>query len=160
MRRSIAALIFAFLVVSSLGVRAEAQDRAVTPEWVQRFERSLDLNETLGNDSSYDRRLSLESYARYYEIGVIDGVTLVTAVYAPPIERHPEGEMSCRYRGGEATDCRLATQPSDEVLRARGRGVHIGEPLPMVFDGGCSVVTLSIELETLRVVSAYCNGQA
>lgn len=142
------------------GARAGVQDGALTPEWVQRFEQSFDLNEALENDSAYRGRLSLDSYARYYEIGVSDGVTLVTAVYVPPIERHREGEMACWYGDGEPTKCRPVAQPSAEVLRRRGRGVHIGEPFPMFFDGGCSVVTLRIEPETLVVVSARCNGVA
>ena len=160
MKRSVLVLILAFLGAASPGMRAEAQDRALTPEWVQQFEQSLDLNETLGNESSYDSRLSLESYARYYEIGIIDGVTLVSAVYAPPVERHPEDWTTCTSRNGALTDCSPSPQPTDEELRTRGRGVHIGEPFPMIFDGGCGVVTLRIEPETLRVVSAYCNGQA
>ena len=160
MNRSVVLLVLTGLFAVAFGTRTVSQNGSVTPEWVQRFEQSLDLNETLKNDSSYDRPVSLESYARYYETGVIDGVRLVHAVYTRPIERYPDDWMSCTYRGGAMTDCRPVTQPSEDLLRRRARGVHIDEPAPGVADGGCGVITLRIEPETLRVAGAYCNGLA
>jgi hypothetical protein len=158
--RLVVILIVTLLGAASPGMPAAAQDRELTPEWVQRFEQSLDLNEMLKNDGAYDGHLSLEPYARYYETRVIDGVSLVHAVYVPPIERYPDDWTSCACRAETMTDCRPVTQPSEDVLRRHARGVHIGEPFPLHFDGGCDVITLSIEPETLQVVSARCNGLA
>ena len=110
-------------------MEAAAQDRGLTSEWVQQFERSLDLDAALKNDSAYDGHLSLGSFARYYEIEVVDGLALVSAVYGP-------------------------------APLTSGQRVHIGEPLPTIFDGGCGVITLRIEFETGRVISAQCNGEA
>ncbi|WP_292097970.1 hypothetical protein [Brevundimonas sp.] len=160
MNRSVVVTVFALLLTLPLGKPAASQDRAVTLEWVQLFEQSLDLNEALNNDASYRGHLSLETYARYYEIAEIDGVRLVNATYARPIERYPDDWMSCTYRDGAMTDCRPVTQPSEDLLRRRGRGVHLDEPAPSVADGGCGYVTLWIEPETLRVAGAYCNGVA
>jgi hypothetical protein len=121
--------ILGFLLTAPLQASTEEQAVALTSEWVQRFEQSLDLNEALKNDSSYQEAVSVDSYARYYGIGVIDGVTYITAVYDTPVKP--------------------------------GRpGIHIGEPAPLVFDGGCGVITLRIEPETLRVAGARCNGLA
>ena len=159
MNRSVIIGILALLFTAPFGRQAEAQDWTVTPDWVQRFEQSLDLNDILKNDGSYDRPLSLERYARYYELGVIDGVRLVHAVYTPPIERYPDDWRSCTYRDGDFRDCRPVTQPSEDLLRRHGRGVHINEPPLERADGGCGVVTLWIEPETLRIAGAYCNGR-
>ncbi len=157
--KRLAVILIVTLLGAAPGMPAAAQDR-LTPEWVQRFEQSLDLNETLKNDGAYDEHLSLEPYARYYETRVIDGVRLVHAVYAPPIERKPDDWTSCAYRAGTMADCRPVIQPSEDLLRRHARGVHIGEPFPLHFDGGCDVITLRIEPETLQVVSAHCNGVA
>jgi len=40
------------------------------------------------------------------------------------------------------------------------RDIHIEEPFPVIFDGGYSVVTLSVDYESRRVLSARCNGVA
>jgi hypothetical protein len=160
MNRCAAVLIFGLLFITLFGKPAASQAWTVTPEWVQRFEQSLDLNEMLNNDGSYRGRVSLESYARYYEIAKIDGVRLVNATYARPIERYPDDWTSCTYRDGAMTDCRPVTQPSEDLLRRRGRGVHLDEPSPAMADGGCGFITLWIEPETLRVAGAYCNGLA
>lgn len=132
----------------------------VTSGWVERFERSLDLNETLKNDGSYRGSLEIDAYARYYDIGVVDGVAFVVAGYAPPLERYPDDWTSCSYRDGALTDCGPVEQPSENLLRSRARGVHLNSRAPLIFDGGCGVVTLWIEPQTLRVVDAYCNGLA
>lgn len=160
MNRCAAVLILGLLFTTPFGKPAASQAWTVTPEWVQQFEQSLDLNETLKNDGSYRGHVSLESYARYYEIAEIDGVRLVNATYAPPIERYPDDWTSCTYRDGAMTDCRPVTQPSEDLLRRRGRGVHLDEPTPVVADGGCGFITLWIEPETQRVAGAYCNGLA
>ena len=160
MNRSVVVLILAFLFTAPLAGLAESQELTVTPEWVLRFEQSLDINETLKNDSSYDRPLSLESYARYYEVDAIDGVKLVRAVFAPPIERYPDDWTSCTYGASGLTDCRPVTQRSEDVLRRRGRGVHLDEPAPEIADGGCGVISLLIDPATLRVLEAWCNGVA
>lgn len=153
-------LLLALILPGSLGGLAAHQDEALTESWVARFERSVDLDETLKDDPAYRDRLSLDAYSRHYEVGVLDGRTLVNAVYVSPIERHPDDWETCRYRDGAFTDCRPAPQPSPELLRSRGRGVHIGGEMPLVLDGGCGVVTLWIDPATLRVVGAWCNGRA
>lgn len=137
-----------------------APEPGVTSEWVGRFEQSLDLNAILKNDGSYRGPLALESYARYYDIGEVDGVAFVLAGFAPPLERHPEDWTSCTYRDGAFTDCGPVEQPTEDQLRSRGRGVHLNRRAPEILDGGCGVVTLWIEPQTLRVAGAYCNGLA
>ena len=139
---------------------AADQGDGLTLAWVTRFEQSFDLNTALKDDPAYRQRLSLDSYSRHYESSELDGVALVNAVYASPIERHPEDQQSCRYRNGVLEDCRPAPQPSEDLLRSRSRGAHIGDPLPLVLDGGCGVVTLWIDPATLRIVGAWCNGEA
>lgn len=42
---------------------------------------------------------------------------------------------------------------------SEGAGIRI-EPLPVIFDGGCSIISLTFEYATQRVQSARCNGLA
>ena len=83
---------------------------------------------------------------------------MVEAVFAPPIEPHPSDMRMLRSTSEGMEDLGPSPQPSEAELQRGKRDIHIGEPFPQLFDGGCSVVTLLIDYQTRRVISAHCNG--
>lgn len=85
---------------------------------------------------------------------------MVEALFAPPVEPYPSDLRALRYTSNGVEDLGPSPQPSEAELQRGKRDIHLGEPFPSIFDGGCSVVTLLIDYETRRVVSAYCNGLA
>ena len=139
-----------------------AQSPTLTRDWVQRVETSLDLRAAVNAASRMgggDPKPVAE-YARYYRLVESDGKPIVEAVFAPPVEPHPSDWRTSRYTSNGMEDLGPTPQPSEEELRLGRRDIHIDEPFPVIFDGGCSVVTLSIDYESHQVLSAHCNGVA
>ena len=139
-----------------------AQSPTLTREWAQHFEGALDLRAALDVTDpmrSGDPKPVTE-YARYYRMEERDGRAIVEAVFGPPVELHPSDWRTSRYTANGMEDLGPTPQPSEEALRRGRRDIHIEEPFPVIFDGGCSVVTLSIDYESRRVLSARCNGVA
>ncbi|MFT4913982.1 MAG: hypothetical protein ACI9YM_002594 [Brevundimonas sp.] len=138
-----------------------AQSPILTRDWAQHLEAELDLHAAL---SATDRRSGdpkpITEYARYYRVVEIDGKAIVEAVFAPPVELHPSDWRTSRYTANGMEDLGPAAQPSEEALRRGRRDIHIDEPFAVIFDGGCEIVTLSIDYESRRVLSAHCNGVA
>lgn len=157
-----AAVLFGVLSASmSLDV-AIAQSPTLSRDWVLQLEASLDLDAAL---SPRARRgggspSPIAEYARYYRVVEIDGRAIVEAVFAPPIEPQPSHWRTSRYRGDSAKDLEPAPQPSEDALGRGRRGIHIDEPFPNIFDGGCSVVTLSFDYDSRQLLNASCNGVA
>ncbi len=157
-----AAVLFGALSASmSLDV-AIAQSPTLSQDWVLQLEASLDLDTAL---SPRARRgggspSPIAEYARYYRVVEIDGRNIVEAVFAPPIEPHPSDRRTYRYTGDGTKDLGATPQPSEDALRRGRRGIHIDEPFPNIFDGGCSVVTLSFDYESQQLLDASCNGVA
>lgn len=145
----------AALTVALLGgcsTEEPVEDVTITPAWVERFETSLGREETRAR---YGVR-PLETYARHYQPVRVDNVALVEAIYVPPLTRPPEDQV-CLNGGGEPVDC--GPGPSEADLLRHGPGVHIGEPAWNILDGGCGMVTMRIDPETLEVREARCNGR-
>lgn len=139
-----------------------AQPPTLTRDWAQRLEADLDLRAAI--DATNGMRSGdpkpIMDYARYYRAVAIDGKAIVEAVFAPPVELHPSDWRAWRSTENGLEDLGPAAQPSEAELERGRRDIHIGEPFPDIADGGCSVVTLSIDYETQRVISAHCNGVA
>ena len=147
-----AAAVAALALLGGCTREAPIEEARLTPAWVERFESSIELKETLARHGG----ALLETYARHYRTVRVDGVTRVEAVYVPPLKRQPD-DMRCVNGGGEPIDC--GPGPSESELRRHGPGVHIDEPPRGILDGGCSMVTMLIEPATLEVTTARCNGR-
>lgn len=145
-----AALVVALL--SGCSTEEPVEDVTITPAWVERFETSAGLEET---QARYGVR-PLETYARHYQAVRVDGAAQVEAVYVPPLTRPPE-DQTCVNGGGAPIDC--PPGPSEAELLRHGPGVHIGEPARKILDGGCGMVTMRIDPETLEVREMRCNGR-
>ncbi|WP_339915524.1 hypothetical protein [uncultured Brevundimonas sp.] len=156
-----AALLGALTAFASLQV-AVAQPSALTRDWAQQLEASLDLKVALNATPHLEGGAPkpVAEYARYYRMIERDGRQIVEAVFAPPVEPHPSDWRTSRYTPNGMEDLGPTPQPSAEALQRGRRDIHIDEPFPVVFDGGCSVVTLSIDYESRRILSAHCNGVA
>lgn len=139
-----------------------AQTPTLTRDWVQRLEADLDLSAALDatNGMRNGDPKPITDYARYYRTVAIDGKAIVEAVFAPPVELHPSDWRTWRSTANGMEDLGPPAQPSEAELQRGRRDIHIDEPFPDITDGGCSVVTLSIDYETRRVISAHCNGVA
>lgn len=142
----------ALTLLGGCSTEEPVEEVKLTPAWVERFETSANLKETLANH----RTPPLETYARHYRTVRVDGLTRVEAVYVPPLKRQPD-DLSCVNGGGEPVDC--GPGPTEAELRRHGPGVHIDEPARGILDGGCSMVTMLIEPATLEVRTARCNGR-
>ncbi|MNU66841.1 hypothetical protein D3C71_561630 [compost metagenome] len=155
----------ALIVVSSLSMMvkdAGAQTATIDRIWIERLEESLDLDAVLDARARMGGGAPqpMTEYARYYRAVETNGRTIVEAVFAPPVEPYPSDWRTSRYTKDGMEDLGPVQQPSEEALRRGRRGVHIDEPFPMIFDGGCSVVTLSFDYQSGRVLTAHCNGVA
>lgn len=138
-----------------------AQSPTLTRDWVQHLEAELDLRAALNSTDRQSGDLKpIGEYARYYRAVEIDGKAIVEAVFAPPVELHPSDWRTSRYTANGMEDLGATPQPSEGALRRGRRDIHIDEPFPVIFDGGCEVVTLSIDYESHRILSARCNDVA
>ena len=123
-----------------------AQSPSLTRDWVQRLEAELDLRAALNRtDHRAGDPKPITEYARYYRAVEIDGKAIVEAVFAPPVELHPSDWRTSRYTATGMEDLGPTPQPSEEALRRGGRDIHIDEVFPVILDGGCRIVTLSID---------------
>ncbi|WP_271086150.1 hypothetical protein [Brevundimonas sp. NIBR11] len=154
------AVILCALTACASGNEGVVGTLTLSRDWAERFEASLDLTDVLPTR----RRMGggvpkpVREYARYYRLVEIDGRPVVEAIFGPPIELHPSDWRTSRYTRNGLEDLGPAAQPTEEELRRGHHDIHIDEPFPVIFDGGCSVVTMSIDYETRRVLSASCNG--
>jgi hypothetical protein len=162
------ALCGALTMAAYCGVVAP-QTPFLTPEWVHELEASLDLQVVLSDTERLNGGdpMPVAAYARHYRMIERDGRLLVEAVFAPAIGPLPSNWQVRRITGRVGEDGQLiledgglvAERPED-ILGGQARGIHINERFPSINDGGCSVVTLSIDYATSQVLTARCNGVA
>jgi len=144
-------LVVALLLLSGCSRVEPRKHIDLTPAWVERFESSAGLKDTLAHEGI----VSLETYARHYRAVVRDDATEVEAIYVPPLKRGPN-DPSCVNGRVEPVDC--GPGPSEADLRRHGPGVHINEQPRKILDGGCKMITMRIEPSTLAVKTARCNS--
>ena len=126
-----------------------------TPEQAER-DRLIDRIE--GRVKLPDGARRLSSYARYYAIE--DG-GLVKGIYVPGYQR-PDPHDTCEELLADFTTRTVPCPPEmDENRLLAGQRAWV-EPmkLPLIADGGCSVVTVIYDPKADRVRSATCNGEA
>jgi hypothetical protein len=102
--------------------------------------------------------MRLSSYARYY---AFDEHGLVTGIYVPgyqPPNPHDTCEELLADFTSRAVPC--PTKIDDKRLLAGQRAWVERDSLPLVLDGGCSVVTVIYDPRIDKVTSATCNGVA
>jgi hypothetical protein len=101
----------------------------------------------------------LADYARYY---AFDENGLVVGVYAPGYVA-PNADDACEEMLEDFTTrevpCPSETD-SDRLLADQRRWVDDTDKLPLIMDGGCSVITVIYDPKAGEVKSAYCNGEA
>jgi hypothetical protein len=139
-----------FLVAVTLGLAACA-----TPEQTER-DRLIDRIEGQVKLPESAKRLS--SYARYYAIGD-DG--LVKGIYVPGYQA-PDPDDACEELHADFTSHTVPCPPEvDENKLLAGQRAWVKPmKLPLIADGGCSVVTVIYDPKADRVRSATCNGEA
>jgi len=101
----------------------------------------------------------LAKYARYY---AFDENGLVVGVYVPGYVA-PNPDDGCEELLDDFTT-RTVPCPSeaygDRVLAGQRAWVGGKDKLPLIMDGGCSVITVIYDPKAGEVKSTYCNGQA
>ena len=101
----------------------------------------------------------LADYARAY---AFDDKGLVVGVYVPGYVA-PKPDETCEQVLGDLKTREVPCPPetSGERLRSgQRRWVDDINKLPMVMDGGCSVVTVTYDLKRGVIQDTYCNGVA
>lgn len=108
--------------------------------------------------------LPLDSYGRNY---AYYGLHRVTAVYNATPTSPPDARCSVIENSGSrpCTKEEMAESAASEAREAAAqappgqrRWFGIFWELPMVYDGGCSVVTIEFDTAAHRVVASKCNG--
>jgi hypothetical protein len=109
---------------------------------------------------------SIEDYGRNYAMND-DGT--VSAIYTiPPRPRPSDAKCSvyedgdlrpCTDRENEEEDQRRKAMVAREAKRDESRWFESADDLPMILDGGCSVIWVGFDPKTERV-AASCNGVA
>lgn len=101
----------------------------------------------------------LEDYARYY---AFDQRGFVVGLYAPGYAA-PNPSDTCEKVLQDLTTrvvpCAAQTG-SDRLRTGQRRWVAKSEQLPMIMDGGCSVVTIIYDPKRNVIKDTYCNGVA
>jgi hypothetical protein len=106
----------------------------------------------------------LHEYGRYYAFEASDRVK---AVYLLPDE--PAGllpaEWACEQvvalgNGSTTRAIPCPPEPATSLSLEAGarRWLADSEALPIVFDGGCTIVHLAYDLETGKIEHVFCNG--
>ena len=101
----------------------------------------------------------LSDYARYY---AFDEQGMVLGVYVPGYE-WPDTDATCGeiLEDLSIREVPCPAEPKGDNLLAGQRGwVDSKYKLPMVMDGGCSVVTVVYDPKSNRVKNVECNGGA
>ncbi|MGV9007752.1 MAG: hypothetical protein ACOH1H_13560 [Brevundimonas sp.] len=111
-----AAPLGALTAFSSLQV-AVAQSSALTHEWVQLLEASLDLNVALNATPHLEAGAPrpVAEYARDHRMVERDGRRVAEAVFAPPVELHPSDGRISRYTPNGMEDLGPTPKPSAEA---------------------------------------------
>ena len=126
---------------AALGGPAGAQTPRIDMPWIERFEARLQLNDRQSQPYRRDLR-PVADLVRFYRLDQTTTGPVVRALFLEPwpiIEAFPESPESPSL-----------TRP----------GVHIDEPFPIIDDGGCGVITLTISYDSGEVTEAHCNGNA
>jgi hypothetical protein len=124
-----------FIAATCLVATLSTISQAATPSWAPHLKTVTALEATVKVPGGYGHPpIPLKEYQRYYA-----GVTISD-------RRMIRGEFLL----------------SDAFDSSKGPGVYIvaEDGLPVVSDGGCSVVNLLYDLKTARIVSINCNGIA
>jgi hypothetical protein len=101
----------------------------------------------------------LSDYARYY---AFDEQGMVVGVYAPGYE-WPNPDETCGELLEDMTirEIPCPSEPKGDKLLAGQRGWKDSpSKLPLIMDGGCSVVTLLYDPKASEVKRMECNGEA
>ena len=101
----------------------------------------------------------LADYARYY---AFDKGGMVVGVYAPGYAR-PNPDDACGELLGDMSirEIPCPSAPKGDDLLAGQRGWrNSSRELPLIADGGCSVVTLLYDPKIGAVKKVECNGEA
>ena len=138
-----------FTAATVLVHQADAQTLPLSRDWVEQIESVVDLDDAVGSPAETGGSVphEIENYARFYRMTKIEGRTVVEAVFIMP--RSP-----IRTLNGHART------PSSEETRFSNPGIYLDELLPVIDDGGCSVVSLSFDYDSRRLLSARCNDLA
>ena len=139
-----------FLMAMALGLAACA-----TPEQIER-DRLIDRIEGLVKLPDGAKRLS--TYARYYAFRD-DG--LVEGIYVPGYQA-PDPNDTCEELHADFTTSIVPCPPEtgDHRLLSGQRAWVEQENLPLIFEGGCSIVTVLYNPKSDSVESAICNEVA
>jgi hypothetical protein len=100
---------------------------------ISKLESKIKLSD-IANSHPPDAPLALSGYARYYLADIVDGRQMIRGEFVRPYGF-----------------------PSKPV------GIYVVSRLrdfPVIFDGGCSVVSVLYDVEAARIVSLKCNGYA
>jgi hypothetical protein len=103
----------------------------------------------------------LVQYARFYAEGRSGDIV---GIYLLPVSPPDAGSSCVQYRDGKTIRLKLkdCVRPKSDLERAvAGTRTWLSrqDELPMIADGGCSVVTVAYRPST-RVLRAFCNGVA
>lgn len=142
-------LITVFVVAAAATAVAQdvhAQNPVLSRDWVVKTEATSDLNVVLGSLAL--RRgfipLKIADYARFYRTTTTNERVVVEAVFTTP------SPLIVWLNG-------VAVSPSADEVRLSRPGIFLDEYLPIIDDGGCSVVKLSFDYATRRLLTARCN---
>jgi hypothetical protein len=100
----------------------------------------------------------LSEYARHY---ALDEKGFVVGVYAPG-NRAPNPDEICEELLEDLTTRKIPCvgAETNRLLAGQRQWVDNTDRLPLILDGGCSVITVVYDPKAGRVKSATCNGEA
>lgn len=102
----------------------------------------------------------LDSYARYYAAGPKGEVTGVYVVPFPDIGPDDMCEEVAEDMTTRTVACSRSEGSANSLKAGERRWLDNHRNLPVVLDGGCSVVTVEFNPATREVEQVICNGVA
>lgn len=100
----------------------------------------------------------IDQYARFYTYGEDGEVVAVYLLPSSDIPQSAQCEEITDEMHSQAASCPSVPGPTGSVAAGERRWVNDRHKLPLVTDGGCSVVNVRFNPATQKVNDVYCNG--